>query len=195
MKDEGDAIKALAQSGARVAALTGGQALNNGSMYQESEEDEELPSLSLVGGFITLILATVLLAFHTEFTTNNFTAVTGQLSSSFIGMVLLPLFAIDPGCITTSSQDKQDENVDTTLGKCIQTALVVAPILVILGWIMGIEDMNLLFDTFEVGTVMMSVIIVNYITNHGKSNWLVSSSFPTSHFSAFPLVPYSNTDG
>jgi Ca2+:H+ antiporter len=158
-KSQSDAFKALAHAGGRNIA------------EPDDEEDLEVPTLSLSGAYLTLIISTVLLAFHTDFATNNFTVITGQLSSSFIGMVLLPLFAIDPGCVIMSQKDQQDDNVDNTLGKCIQTAFVVIPFLVLLAWIMKIPEMTLLFTNFEVGTLFLSVIIVNYITSDGKSNW------------------------
>lgn len=99
-----------------------------------------------------MCFSTSLLAFPTEFTTNNFTAITGDLTSAFIGMALLPLFAIDPGCITMSAKDQQDINVDMTLGKCIQVALVLTPSMVVLAWMLGIQEMTLLFTNFEIGT-------------------------------------------
>jgi Ca2+:H+ antiporter len=176
-KKEGVAFAALAHMGALGAS--GADAMDPNIVYripqdkpeEESEEEPEEPNLSLLGAFCTLIIASALLATHTEFATNNFSAIIGHVSSSFIGMVLLPLFAIDPGCITTSQKDKQDANVDNTLGKCIQTALVVTPIIVLLGWALDVPEMTLLFDNFEIGTLFLSVIIVNYITTNGKSNW------------------------
>lgn len=111
------------------------------------------------------------MAFHTEFTTNNLTAITGDLTSAFIGMALLLLFAIDPGCVTMSANDEQDINVDNTLGKCIQVALVLMPSMLILAWILGIPETTLLFPNFEIRILFLSVIIVNYITSNGKPNW------------------------
>jgi Ca2+:H+ antiporter len=165
-KTQSDTLKAMASIGGAAANPAGGHLPT-----EPDEEDPEVPTLSLSGAYLTLIISTVLLAFHTEFATNNFTVITGNLSSSFIGMVLLPLFALDPGCIIMSQRDQQDDNVDNTLGKCIQTAFVVIPFLVLLAWIMGISEMTLLFTNFEIGTLFLSVIIVNYITSDGKSNW------------------------
>lgn len=169
-EEEGDIFRAMVHVGGVSAASSGGLVTQN-LPFREPDEEPDVPTLSVKGGLATLVIFTTLLAFHTEFTTNNLTAITGHLSSSFIGMVLLPLFAIDPGCVSTSRKDKQDANVDNTLGKCIQTALVVTPLMVILAWIIGVQEMTLLFNDFEVGTLFLSVIIVNYITSNGKSNW------------------------
>jgi Ca2+:H+ antiporter len=171
VRSEGDAFKALALAGGGAAATAGGASLSRSLAFVEPDEEPEIPRLAPWGIACTLVFSTLLMAFHTEFATNNFTAITGHLTSSFIGMALLPLFAIDPGCVTIAANDQQDINVDNTLGKCIQVALVVTPIMVILGWMMGISEMTLLFNNFETGTLFMSVIIVNYITSNGKSHW------------------------
>jgi len=43
---------------------------------------------------------------------------------------------------------------------------------VILGWILGNDDMNLSFDGFQVAVLFVSVLLVNYLINDGKSHWL-----------------------
>lgn len=170
-KREGEALKALAIAGGGAAATAGGFKMLDKIAFVEPDKEPEIPQLSPLGIGCTLVLSTLLLAFHTDFTTNNFTAITGDLTSAFIGMALLPLFAIDPGCVTMSAKDQQDINVDNTLGKCIQVALVLTPSMVILAWILEIPEMTLLFTNFEIGTLFLSVIIMNYITSNGKSNW------------------------
>jgi Ca2+:H+ antiporter len=52
-----------------------------------------------------------------------------------------------------------DFAIQSSLGKSIQTALVVAPVLVIVGWIMSIEEMNLLFGDFQVSGIFLSVLL------------------------------------
>lgn len=52
----------------------------------------------------------------------------------------------------------------------MQTALMVMPLSVIIGWGMGI-DMSLDFNGFEVASLFAAILIVNYIVQDGKSNW------------------------
>jgi hypothetical protein len=44
--------------------------------------------------------------------------------------------------------------------------------LVIIGWGMGNDDMNLSFDLFQVATMFVAVLLVNYLIADGKSHWL-----------------------
>ena len=47
---------------------------------------------------------------------------------------------------------------------------------VILGWIMGKDCMTLYFDTFQIATLFVSVLLVNYLIQDGKSR-----KFPRSY--------------
>ncbi|KAK6593557.1 Vacuolar calcium ion transporter 1 [Botrytis cinerea] len=71
----------------------------------------------------------------------------------FIGMIRLPILSNDVMAIQRASKDKMDIAIQSALGKNIQTALVVAPTLVLVGWIMGLDDVNLLFDGFQVSAL------------------------------------------
>jgi len=53
-----------------------------------------------------------------------------------------------------------DLAIQSSLGKSIHPGLVVAPALVIFGWMMGIEGMNLLFDGFQVSAMFLSVLLL-----------------------------------
>ncbi len=48
---------------------------------------------------------------------------------------------------------------------------IVAPVLVIGGWIIG-QPMDLNFNPFELVAVAVSVLIANSISSDGNSNWL-----------------------
>lgn len=61
--------------------------------------------------------------------------------------------------IQRASKDKMDIAIQSALGKNIQTALVVAPTLVLVGWIMGLDDVNLLFDGFQVSALFVSILL------------------------------------
>jgi Ca2+:H+ antiporter len=48
---------------------------------------------------------------------------------------------------------------------------MVTPLICLIGWIMG-KPMSLDFHVFETVCLFMSIIIVNYLIQDGKSNWL-----------------------
>ena len=62
-----------------------------------------------------------------------------------------------------------------TLERCMQTALLVVPFLVLVAWAMGVEEMTLELDGFSFATTFASIIIVAYVIQDGKSNWLVDA--------------------
>ena len=53
-----------------------------------------------------------------------------------------------------------------------QVALFLIPLLVVIGWGMGNEHMNLSFDVFQVAVLFVSVLLCNYLIGDGKSHWL-----------------------
>ncbi|KAH8918605.1 hypothetical protein BT69DRAFT_1338025 [Atractiella rhizophila] len=67
--------------------------------------------------------------------------------------------------------DKLDLSISVAVGSSIQISLFVIPLLVVLGWIIG-KPLSLLFDPFESIVLFLSVLIVGYATQDGKSNWL-----------------------
>ena len=174
---EGDTVRALAATGAAAAAAAGGGV--NGDRLLRDVEDEidrdvyQEASLSLFGGMLTLTISVVLVAFNTQFATDNLQGLlehTG-ISQNFVGLVIIPILSNDPMSIKTAMLDHMDESIALTLERCMQTALMVVPCVVIIAWIMGIDDMSLQFDDFTTAALFASIIIVTYVIQEGKSNW------------------------
>ncbi len=71
-----------------------------------------------------------------------------------------------------------DLAIGVTVGASIQVALVVAPVLVFSGFVLGKlgyvfkEPMDLLFTNFEVVAIALAVFITRNVTIDGESNWL-----------------------
>jgi Ca2+:H+ antiporter len=68
-------------------------------------------------------------------------------------------------------KDKMDLAIGVAVGSSMQIALLVIPLMVLLGWIIG-ADMTLFFNTFETAILFITVLIVNYLIQDGKSNYL-----------------------
>jgi Ca2+:H+ antiporter len=96
------------------------------------------------------------------------------LSRLFTGVILLPIIgnaAEHATAVTVALKDKMDLSMSVAVGSSLQVALFVAPVLVIVGWLIG-QPMDLNFNPFELVAVAVSVLIVNSISADGKSNWL-----------------------
>ncbi|KAF2123242.1 hypothetical protein BDV96DRAFT_639781 [Lophiotrema nucula] len=178
---EGDLLRAIAATGAAAAAAAGGGV--NGDRLLRDVEDEidrdvyQEASLSLFGGILTLTFSVVFVAFNTQFATDNLQGLlehTG-ISQNFVGLVIIPILSNDPMSIKTAMLDHMDESIALTLERCMQTALMVVPCVVIIAWCMGIDQMSLEFDGFTTAALFASIIIVTYVVQEGKSNWLTGA--------------------
>jgi Ca2+:H+ antiporter len=65
--------------------------------------------------------------------------------------------------VTVACKDKMDLAIGVAVGSSMQIALLVIPFTVILGWILGRDDMNLSFDGFQVSVLFVSILLVNYL--------------------------------
>ncbi|KAF9350031.1 hypothetical protein BGX26_011737 [Mortierella sp. AD094] len=99
-----------------------------------------------------------------------------HLNDSFVGFVLLPIVLIadlqeEVVSFKESYEDRLDKAVALMVGSCMQIALLVTPILVILGWILKVP-MTLKFSLLEVIILVTSVLLINYLLADHESNWL-----------------------
>ena len=122
---------------------------------------------------IIMITTTVILAFNLKFATDSLEGLmqNAGLGKTFIGMILLPLLGNDIIPLAAAVNDNMDLCISTTLGKCLQNSIVVLPMIVVLGWIMGIDEMSLDFDGFEVALLFVSIISIISIVKGRGSNW------------------------
>lgn len=153
------------------------QMLNAEPSVDDEEGDEEEPQLSFAVAMGTLIGSTVLIAFCAEFLVDSINYVTtqGGISEEFLGLILLPIVgnaAEHATAVTVAIKDKMDLAIGVAVGSSMQVALFLIPLLVIIGWGMGIEEMGLSFDVFQVAVLFVSVLLVNYLIGDGKSHWL-----------------------
>jgi Ca2+:H+ antiporter len=179
--EDGAAERGVATIGAGTAAASGGGVNLKNLLHkqpndeEEEEEDEfETPSLSVIGALVTLAISTTLVAFCSEFmvsSINGLTA-TGGVSTTFVGLILLPIVgnaAEHATAVTVAMKDKMDLSIGVAVGSSMQIALLVFPFIIILGWILGKDCMTLYFDTFQIATLFVSVLLVNYLIQDGKS--------------------------
>lgn len=145
--------------------------------HAAAEDHEEEPQLHFIVAIATLTISTVIIAFCAEFMVDSIDAVTknGGLSEEFVGLILLPIVgnaAEHATAVTVAIKDKMDLAIGVAVGSSMQVALFLIPLLVIIGWGMGIDEMNLSFDIFQVAVLFVSVLLVNYLIADGKSHWL-----------------------
>ncbi len=101
-------------------------------------------------------------------------ASTLHLSPVFMGVILLALVGTVADLFSAvwfARQDQMGLVMSICIGSAIQVALVVAPLLVILSWLIG-HPMTLVFrDPLELFAIAGTALIVNAITGDGETTW------------------------
>jgi Ca2+:H+ antiporter len=96
------------------------------------------------------------------------------LSEFFIGVIVVAIVgnaAEHWVAVLMAHKDRMNLAVNISIGSSAQVALFVAPVLVIASFFLGPFPMPLVFNGFEVGAVVLAILIANAVTHEGESNW------------------------
>ncbi len=123
-----------------------------------------------------LLAATAVLAYESELFVGVVETVTEGLglTALFTGVVLLPLLggtAEYLTAVTMAHKNKMDLSVSVSLGSTLLVALLVVPVLVLIGPLLG-HPLDLSFDVYELVTVITAVVVSNLVSVDGRSDWL-----------------------
>lgn len=152
---------------------------------EDENSDSEEPQMGPWAAAGVLVVITILVAVCAEYLVNSIDSLveTAHISKTFIGLILLPIVgnaAEHVTAVVVAVKDKMDLAMGVAIGSSMQIALLVTPFLVILGWIIG-EDMTLHFETFETVVFFLSVLVVTYVIQDGKSNYLEGAMVSSPH--------------
>ena len=122
-----------------------------------------------------LLLATLAVAVVSEILVGAIEPLVTSLgwSQLFIGVIVIAIIgnaAEHFSAVTIAMKDRMDLSLQIAIGSATQIAMFVAPTLVLLSFFA--QPMNLIFNTFELVSIVLSVIIVNLVVADGESNWL-----------------------
>jgi len=96
------------------------------------------------------------------------------LSQFFIGVIVVAIVgnaAEHWVAVLVAAKDKMDLAVSIAIGSSAQIALFVAPVLVLISFLLGPFPMPLVFNGLELAAVFVAVLIANHVTNEGESTW------------------------
>jgi Ca2+:H+ antiporter len=146
----------------------------NSQSHGESSPGES-PQVTRTQAFISLALATVLIAVMSEVLVDQIGPVTRALGMTelFVGVIVVALVgnaAENSTAILMARRNKMDLSMAIATGASTQIALFVAPILVFLSVALG-HPMSLVFNGFEIAAIILSVLIVEMISSDGETNW------------------------
>ena len=132
-----------------------------------------------------LIIATVIIAIESEFLVGGIEDITSKLGLSefFVGIILIPIIgnaAEHSTAITMALKNKMDVAIEIALGSSLQIILFVAPVLIFLSLLF--TPMSIIFNPFELVSLIASVIIANKVASDGQSNWLEGAQLMAVYF-------------
>ena len=142
----------------------------------EGEEQKDGQVLTPIAAGVALVIVTILVAVCAEYLVDSIDSIvqTAHISKTFIGLILLPIVgnaAEHVTAVIVAYKGKMDLAINVAIGSSMQIALFVTPFMVILGWIVD-KPMTLHFQGFETVVFFLSVLVVNYLIQDGKSNYL-----------------------
>jgi Ca2+:H+ antiporter len=96
------------------------------------------------------------------------------LSEFFIGVIVVAIVgnaAEHWVAVLVAVKDKMDLAVNIAIGSAAQIALFAVPLLVLVSFVLGPSPMPLVFNGFELGSVVLAILVANHVTNEGESTW------------------------
>ena len=132
--------------------------------------------LGLVKPIAILIVGTIFIAFEAELVSGALEATAAQLhlSKIFLGIVVLALVGTSAdlfAAVLFAAKDKMGLVMEICLGSAIQIALVIAPLLTVIGYLIG-KPMDLVFsDPLDLFAFGATALIVQTVASDGETTW------------------------
>ncbi|PYH76951.1 vacuolar H+/Ca2+ exchanger [Aspergillus uvarum CBS 121591] len=145
--------------------------------HQDEDREKELKraKLTLVECFIAIAASLACVCMSAVFLVEEIEHIVDRgVSDNFVGLILVPLVEKAAEHLT-AIDEAWDNQINFALFHClgpsIQTALLNAPLAVIVGWGLG-KDLGLNFEIFMIVLVVLSILVVGNFLRDGKSNYL-----------------------
>ncbi len=140
------------------------------------DEHQEGEGWSMKRSLISLGVAAVLVGVMSEVLVGSISDASKNigLSEFFVGVFVVAIVgnaAEHWVAVLVAAKDKMDLAVGIAIGSSAQIALFVAPILVLLSFVIGPNPLALVFNGYELAGLGFAVLIANFLTQDGESNW------------------------
>jgi len=138
--------------------------------------DEDSWGWSVRASVVALAIAGVLVGVMSEVLVGSISEASHAvgLSEFFIGVIVVAIVgnaAEHWVAVLVAMKDKMDLSVNIAIGSSAQVALFVAPFLVLASFVIGPHPLALVFNGFELGAILIAILIANYVTQDGESTW------------------------
>jgi Ca2+:H+ antiporter len=141
-----------------------------------AEQEDESHAWSMKRAGIFLAVSALLVGLMSEILVGSISDASKDigLSEFFVGVFVVAIVgnaAEHWVAVLVAAKDKMDLAVNIAIGSSAQIALFVAPILVLASFVVGDNPMALVFNGYEIGALVLAVLIANFLTQDGESNW------------------------
>jgi len=141
-----------------------------------AEVGKEEANWSKAKSITILLIATLAVAWVSEILVGSIEPLIAKLgwTELFIGVVVVAIIgnaAEHTSAVTMAIKNKMDLALQVSIGSATQIVMFVAPVLVLVSLFFH-DRMNLVFNTFELIAIVLSVLIANLVVEDGESNWL-----------------------
>ena len=141
-----------------------------------SEAEKHEPTSSLARAVMLLGMATILIAFLSEFLVGSIEAARQSLglTQTFVGVIVVALVgnaAEHTTAVWAALKNKMDLSLNIAVGSSLQIALFVTPMLVFASYAFS-RPMDLEFSLPEIVAIAVAIWIAQQISGDGESNWL-----------------------
>jgi Ca2+:H+ antiporter len=145
-------------------------------LFNPEYEDEGTWGWSARRSVLALAIAGVLVGVMSEVLVGSISEASHAvgLSEFFIGVIVVAIVgnaAEHWVAVLVAMKNKMDLAVNIAIGSSAQVALFVAPVLVLASTFIGPHPLALVFNGFELGAILLAVLIANYVTQDGESTW------------------------
>ena len=151
--------------------------ISHRDLFNPPDEDgDEGEPWSVRRSVIVLAIAGLAVGLMSEILVGSIahTAESMGLSEFFIGAVIVAVVgnaAEHWVAVYVAAKDKMDLAINIAVGSAAQVALFVGPLLVVISFFVGPEPLALVFNGFELGGIVLAVIIASHVTSQGESTW------------------------
>jgi Ca2+:H+ antiporter len=125
---------------------------------------------------LILFISTLLVAWMSEILVGSIEPLVNTFgwTELFIGVIFVAIIgnaAEHTSAIATAIKNRMDLSLQISIGSATQIVMFVAPLLVLISLFFK-TPMSLVFNTFELIAIIVSILIANLVVEDGESNWL-----------------------
>jgi Ca2+:H+ antiporter len=144
-------------------------------LYRSDETDPISPRWSVPKSILVLGVATIGAAVVSDGLVGSITPLVAQFgwNQLFIGAVVIAIVgnaAEHASAVQAAIKNRMDLAVSITVGSATQIVSFVAPVLVLISVFLG-HPMSLVFDTFELVALILTVFVTNSVIEDGQTTW------------------------